>query len=106
MTYPFRFTPETCPIPDEVKADYVSILFCGLGKRTNDLTRYTLVVDGYTNLPSGTVRTVGGVVGVPLPCGATLMVSGFTETSFTQTLPPPPPYRMSVTTGKFLDPCL
>lgn len=35
FVYHIVYTPETCPLPPTVKADYSSILFCGLGKRSN-----------------------------------------------------------------------
>lgn len=105
FVYSIFYSAENCPLPASIKNNYTTISFCGLGKRSNKPTEFILNVDGYTNLPTGTILDVRANVPVTLPCGNVTSITKFTATSFTQSSPPPPPFRFATQSAKFTDTC-
>ena len=95
----------SCPMPDVIKADYVNLSSCTLAKRTGKPREFYILSDGYTDL-TPVLRDVVAPTTVTLPCGNVVSVSKFTENAFAQTLPVPPPYRLSVVSDKIVDTCL
>ena len=104
VTYVTRYTAETCPLPDLVKADYLEILSCGLVKRTGQDRDYFIRVDGFTNL-TPVIRDIKQNVAIELPCGNIVTANKFTENAFAQTSPVPPPYRLYTESVKFTNTC-
>jgi hypothetical protein len=105
VTYVVRYDQATCPLPESVKADYETILTCGLVKRTGQNKDFYIRVDGFTQL-TPVIRDVRASVNVTLPCGNVATVEKFTENAFAQTSPVPPPYRLYTESLKFTDTCL
>lgn len=105
ITYVVRYDALSCPLPASVIAEYEQILSCGLVKRTGANKDYYIRVDGYTQL-APIVRDVKSAITVTLPCGNVSVVDKFTENSFAQTSPVPPPYRLYTESVKFTDTCL
>lgn len=103
--YSILYSAENCPLPATIKDNYTTISFCGLGSRSNKPTEIILNVDGYTNLASGTILDVSANVPVTLPCGNVVSLTRFTATSFTQTSPPPPPFRFATQSTKVNNTC-
>jgi len=100
------YTAEACPIPDVVRADYLDIYYCALGKFTSRPSDFKLLVAGHTTLPAGTLREITATSTLTLPCGTTATMTRFTETANAVISPAGTPNGLGVQSGNIADTCL